>query len=141
MLLMPGLIAYSGATKSRANLKQGDRAPFEGILLTRRALAKIITKSDAEIKKLKLDLEKARVDFAARINAEQRICQAKLVAEQSKLSSAKMACRASMAILEGAIKKVNGQPPWYTAPSLNQVMGCAVCGGLCVAITFAVSQK
>ena len=57
LILLLGLLKPLQAEEKYTELKQGEPAPYAGILLTKEAIAKIYTDQEAEIAKLKVEHE------------------------------------------------------------------------------------
>ena len=123
----------------KTNLNKGARAPFSGILLSRPALAKIISEYDGKLKQKDLLLETQRKSFEARLASNATQCTIRLSTCVNQAKNAAESHRQILGVYTGALDKLRS-PPWYTAPSLNQALGCMVCGGLCVGITAAVNK-
>ena len=57
LLLLMSLLKPLQAEEKYTEIKQGEPAPYAGVLLTKEAIAKIYSDQEAEIKKLKADHE------------------------------------------------------------------------------------
>lgn len=128
--------SYSQTTRpptpapSKARLAKGAKAPFAGVLLTDKALAKIITDHEKRVGALELQLEKEKRDRRDEAAAAAAICTAKVNGEAAKGKAASTGWISERRLYEGALAKAN-QSPWYKSPYLNFLLGTVVSGGVC----------
>lgn len=115
---------------NRKDLNVGDKAPFAGVLLTREALAKIITDYEVSIKTLRASLEKQEKESKAESTAAKAMSDANL----KSMSLERDACQREMAntitIYKNSLKKCD--VPWYKTGTTGFIFGQIVMGGICV---------
>lgn len=100
------------------------------MLLSDAALAKIISDYEAKLAQAKLDAEKAKRDADAKLKAEQTTCKIQLDGAAKKLAVVEGGCMRERAICDKALQQSQSKS-WFQSPYLHNVLGCAVCGGIC----------
>lgn len=73
-------IAYA-SNPDFTSISAGDKAPFEGVLLTEEALAKIISKNEREIEQCKIDAEFEMKDQAAKFQLDYDLLEVRYKSE------------------------------------------------------------
>lgn len=144
LLLTTNWTAYSATTttsEQKANLEKGQVAPFRGVILTRPALAKIITKYEAQIANLKLEVEKAKREQAILVNAEKVLGAERLKACELRGVIAATGNKTVLNFYKTEFEKSRGGPPWYNSPQLHFVFGVLVSGGFCALWEISRNQK
>lgn len=137
MLLIASSTSYSQPKTTpspeikRERLAKGKPAPFAGVLLSNAALAKIISDYEAKLSAAKLEAERAKRDADAKLKAEQTTCKIKLDGAAKKLAIVEGGCMRERAICDKALKDCSSKDTWFRSPYLHNVLGCAVCGGIC----------
>ena len=116
----------------RVRLSKGERAPFNGNLLSDVALAKLVTDFELKIKKLEAKLEKEKLEHEAELLSSETICQTRIEGEQAKKKALESGYDQERAIYEKALKKCT-DTPWYKSPYLHFLAGSIIAGGICVA--------
>jgi hypothetical protein len=124
----------------RVSLEQEAKAPFRGILLSRAAIAKIISDYEAKISQLSLKLEREK---------KFRVIDKKYA--EKKLELRKKACDARITILTNGMKGLSStydselqryrNPPWYKSSQFHFTMGVVVGGGVCGLVVLAGRSK
>ncbi len=111
------------------------KAPFDGVLLTNAALAKIITDYERRIKFLETELVKFQKDCFARLDAHTKECAVRLKGEGNKLDS----CQKVVTSCERNL--LQSKPtPWYKTPYMNFIFGSLVTGTLCTGMAVGFNQ-
>lgn len=116
-------------------LQKNDKAPFAGVLLTRSAMVKIITRYEKTIAKLKIDL-KGSQERAALLRSS---CQK----QKQSWADYKKKQKALLAKQQEEQKRIVAKtlnPPFYKNPTFNFTAGCLLCTGACVGVA-AVFRK
>ncbi len=132
---MQSSLSYS-QTKSpptpaeKARLARGDKAPFAGVLLADKALAKIISDYEGKIGALKLQLEKVKRDHRDEAAAAAAICKVNADSEAAKIKAARSGWASERKLYESALARAQ-RSPWYKSPYLNFLLGTVVSGGVC----------
>jgi len=110
---------------------KGDKAPFNGVLITDGLLAKIKTDHEKEIKLLNLEVERLTRKNAVESKAADAVCTARIQAEQSKADACNRDRERQREIYTKAIEsKKCPNPIWHY---ISFVGGAVVAGGICVA--------
>jgi hypothetical protein len=116
----------------KANVVAGQKAPFDGVLLSRAALAKIINDYEAKLKEAELALEKQKRDAAAAASQAEALCQVKLDGVKQEIGILDSGCQQQVSILENALKECEArQSSFFKNPYFNFVAGALVSGGVC----------
>jgi|GEM_PF-5296308 len=135
-LCLTASTAYSpalAAEADRAVLKAGQKAPFDGVLLTHEALALLVTELDGQVKRLEVRLAAAVSEQKIKAEAEAAKCDAKVEAEKAKAGACEGARAKEQAIYEKALDKANDTPFWKS-PTLMTILGIGVTAAACAAI-------
>lgn len=117
-------------TQSRAVLAKGKRAPFDGVLLSKKALAKLLSDHKAALASLRTDVEKSKRTCKTRLDTERLACVAKVGAADNKLQVCKESNKASRSIYDTAMKRTvkSCERKWYEHPLIVFGAGVAICG-------------
>ena len=131
LLLILSLIPFSAIGQrtptqdiDHKRISTGQKAPFSGVLLSDKALAKIITDYEHKLKLREIDIEKLQLENAASEGYYKAICKAQLDGEASKRQSVERDLKRQKSIYETALKK--NRTPWYKNPVMAFVLGQAV---------------
>lgn len=124
--------------KAVTDLKKGDKAPYDGILLTFKMAADIKENCNPEVTKKKCDiLIKEAVDLSAsQCTKTTDVLQAKLDALQIKSNEIILAKDTEIAVLRDRLKPA----PWYESPKLWFGIGVVVGGAAVVGVVSQVSK-
>jgi len=116
----------------RVEIKKGEKAPFDGILISKDALALILVQNNKDIKSLKIQIE----DLEQKSKFEKELCEArceiKLDSEQRKTGNCEVARAKENQICEKALDRAN-KTPWYKSPTLMTFLGLGIGAGICTA--------
>lgn len=115
----------------RARITKSTPAPFDGVLLTDAALAKLITDAEARLAAAQLETEKLRRDLELERRTSEAVWQARLDAEKMKLAACSKSADRTLELLD----KATSPAPWYRSPYLHFILGSAISGGVCAAAT------
>ena len=118
----------------KARLERDQKAPFEGILLTDGAMAKIITDYEAKIKDLQLELEKSKRELAAQATFSEEVSKVKQEACEARKKAVEDDRERQRQLYENALTKCNADQLWYKTSSFGFVMGQIVMGGACIGL-------
>jgi len=139
------LISFSALAQespTRIELKKGDKAPFDGQLLSHVAVAKLISDHNAEIKMLKARIEYLEKVQATNIDTQKKLCDAKLDAEASKKRACEESLSAQKSVYSGAVERVSKtcERKWYESPYLHFTLGSVVFGALSGVISYSAAK-
>jgi len=112
-----------------ADIQAGQTAPFSGKILTRRALARIITKYEQKIKGLEARVSHSSKSCAARLSSQAESHKIKLSAAQKKAEAQRKICTTQTVLYRDAVKR---RSAWYRSPSFMYSMGVLSGGLVCV---------
>jgi hypothetical protein len=106
----------------------GDKAPWNGTLLSDTALAKLLTDASEKEKLLKLDITRLEKELSLEKYTAEIVCAARVGNEKLKYAACSKDADTVRNLLE---KSVN--PPWYSSTYFNFIMGSVVAGSICAA--------
>lgn len=109
---------------------KGAAAPFDGVLLSDPALAKLLSDADAKLKVALLEVEKLRRDLDLEKRTAATVCKVQLDGERLKYA----ACSKDADRVRGLLDKAT-ETPWFKNPYLHFLLGSAISGGVCAAAT------
>lgn len=115
----------------KANLTKGDKAPFTGVLLSRPALAKIITNLKKQNETLRLQLAKEQRDRKIEVASADTQCSIKVQLATKKLTIQAQSCTAQKGIYKQALTKAVEPPPFFKSPVFALFGGILLGGGIC----------
>jgi len=122
------------------NISKGQLAPFDGVLLSRPALAKIISGYENKLRVAKATHEhKLRLCQLAKDSAK-RVCAIRLASCIERKKSSQASDKEIIKIYRQKLQQATQPPPWYVSPYLHLFLGCAACGGICVGSFSAASN-
>lgn len=115
----------------QVELKQGDKAPFAGRLLTHDAVAKLIADYKAKIAELEAQLNNHKKLYEMKLKAEVEASNIKEKASLEKVASVNRSCSLEKDLLNKAVDRTAQQcsRKWYESPWLPFVGGVLLCGG------------
>lgn len=119
------LLSNAFADPASVTLREGQRAPFEGTLLNKEAVAEIISKNGAAAKQCEVDRDLALTVQSAKFESEKRVLNARIASCEGSLSS----LEAENKLL---IKKYN-----HLSSSIPYVAGGSFVGGILLTIAIA----
>jgi len=139
MLLVASLISFSvfaDETTSvldvrQVELKQGDKAPFSGRLLTNDAVAKLLADYRAKITDLEAQVDLQKKLYEMKLKAEVEASGIKEKAALDKVIATSRLCNLEKDLLVKAVDRTvqQCQRKWYESPWLPFVGGVLLCGG------------
>lgn len=129
------LINYSQATAQKTpqkvNLTKDSKAPFDGVLLTRQALSKIISDYEYKLKKQKILFDKKLSDFKILSQHQKSKLETKLKLKIQFLEIKSKACfeqnKSYRKVLTTPLKQ-----PWHKTPQTSLFGGLLLGYGLCL---------
>ena len=123
---------------NRVRLKKGDRAPFNGQLLSDSQFAKVIADHKAIVAKLEAKIAHLEKTYETSIHAEQASCIVKINAIEHKLKICKDTAKVTNQIYTKAIDRTadSCSRKWYESPYLHFALGAVTFGG----ISYGISQ-
>lgn len=116
----------------KKRVKKGDRAQFDGVLLTNGLLARIKTDHEKEIKLLRLGLEKLKREKSVEKRTNTEICKARVQAEKSRLGACTRDRERQRQIFTKALKAKKCPSPIWNY--LSFIGGSVVAGGICIGV-------
>lgn len=121
----------------RVELKKGDKAPFDGQLLSHAAVAKLITDQAAKIAELSAQIKYLQDKHKTELETEQKSCVVKVETEKSKIKVCEDTRKAEGAVYTSAVDRVGKQceRKWYESPYIHLVLGLGIGAGSCIAAT------
>lgn len=120
----------SWAESQRAPLAKGDRAPFEGILISQQDLAALIGQLEREKSQLAAKLEQQQRVSKLEADAAEQRCEARMDSAEAYLNACQTARNQERAVYNDAIHK---NDPWWRSPALMMAFGFAGAVGVCAA--------
>lgn len=131
----------SWAAPQKINLNKGEKAPFDGVLLSRAALATIISDYEARIRQATIDLERERKESQARIQNLTVSDTAALEAEKKKLHVLEVGCKSQMDLMHEALQKCETRrTSFWKSPYFNFFIGSLITGGVCAAASYGLRR-
>ena len=121
----------------RAEVKEGGKVPFTGVLFTPAALAKLVTELESDVGKIKLELEAEREKTKARLEKLTAIHAAEVAAERAKYEALRRDLDRQKLIYEKALDGASASPPWYKSRYLAFITGALISGGVCTGVSAA----
>jgi hypothetical protein len=117
----------------RVELKKGDKAPFDGQLLSNAAVAKLLSDQAAKIKELEAKLTYLQDKSKTDLEAEQKSCAVKVDAEKAKTKLCDDTRKAEAKVYTSAVDRVGQQceRKWYESPYIHLVLGLGAGIGGC----------
>lgn len=112
-------------------IAKGQRAPFEGVVITRDAMAKLITDFKAEIKAKDALIDKLQKDTDAKLASAEQRCELNKTYLREKLARTSKQCDLEKSILMTAVDRnaKAAERKWYESPWIPFIGGMAVCAG------------
>jgi hypothetical protein len=114
---------------AKANLKAGAKAPFEGVLLSKAALAKLIADADKREATLRLEVERLGRERSSDQKADKKVCAAEVKAEKEKYQACE---RDRVRQFNACTKSLDRQASRSWVPWVAAVGGVLVGGMVCV---------
>lgn len=115
-----------------AEIKAGERAPFDGVLLKREDLATIVTNFEAQVARLKAGMESLQREHELNQEHSAAKCEIRVRAEKSETEACQAARLKETSIYEAAIKKASSTSFW-TSPTFMAVLGIGAGAAVCAA--------
>lgn len=115
----------------RVELKQGDKAPFAGQLLTNDAVAKLVSDYKAKLADLQAQLDLQKKLYEAKLKAEVDASSIKEKAALARVAASDKSCSLEKELLTRAVDRTSQQctRKWYESPWIPFVGGVLLCGG------------
>lgn len=117
----------------KTNLTTGQKAPFSGVLLTRAALAKIISGYEERLKIAQVKLQKEKQARAAEVKHLKRTHRIQITSLKTQIKVISTGNNTVLKLYSKELDKCRQGPPWYTSPHFNFVLGTVFGGGVCAA--------
>lgn len=116
---------------SGVKLKTGQKAPFDGVLMHPKALAKLITTLEARAKRAEASLKSSNAESLAKVKAAVSISETRAAELTKRIQSCDADRIRRDAIYEKALSRCSNKS-WYRSPTLwtaiGTTLGAAACG-------------
>jgi len=116
----------------RVRLKAGQKAPFDGQLLSDAAAAKLLAELSSEIKLAEAEIEHLSTTHRIKVQALKDSCQANVIAVNSKLKSCLDSYTEAKRLHDKAIARLNrdlakkNKTSWYKSPYLHVTLAAVL---------------
>lgn len=117
-------------SEHRAEVKKGDKAPFDGVLLTKEALAYLLSQTEQIYKQGKLAFEACKQECSSKLTSIVDRCEIRLNSAELVNKACETARSQDKKIYETALKKSESLP-WWKSPVISAVLGAAAAGTVC----------
>lgn len=114
----------------RVVVEKGQRAPFSGVLLTREALAELVTGLQRCEDDAKARLDHLQLVREAEQDADRRVCRAEVEAEKAKADACQTARSREANVYQDLLKGASRRS-WWSSPAFMTVLGVAAGVGVC----------
>lgn len=139
--MKPENLSYQNGQKIEyTDIKRGDKAPFDGKVLSHAAIARLLSEFDAKVKELNI-----KIQYLEKVNSESnsldvKVCGIQVSTEKEKIKICEDARVSEKAIYMSAIDRINKQceRKWYESPYLNFAAGAVVFGAISAGVSYVV---
>lgn len=126
----PSSAQVPNPNESRTELKQGQKAPFDGVLVSKEALAYLLSQMNMIVRQGKLALEACEQQCNDKLEIVAQRCEIRIESAQMVSKACETAREQDKRIYETALKK-SESTPWWKSPMLSAVLGAAAAGTIC----------
>lgn len=135
-MLVSGLTNTSRAQSNRVRLIKDQKAPFSGQLLSDEAIAIMISKHEAEIKRLKEDFQLEIKKTNEKTKYSDLITDLKIAAEKDKTKAVENLMNTKVDLFKSKIHELDVK--WYQSPYFNFIAGAITFGVLAGSVVYLV---
>lgn len=121
----------------RVQLKKGEKAPFDGQLLSDAAVAKLLSDYKAKVLALEAEIKFLKGIQKTKLDTATETCKVRVDAEATKKKICEDTRTAEKMVYSQAIDRIGKQSEqrWYESPYLHLILGMGLGTGACVAAT------
>jgi hypothetical protein len=111
-------------------MKAGDVAQFPGVLISDRALARIISDYEAKLTTAVAEGQLQVKEAQAKAQADLATCKADAEAERSKTKAITLEGQTKTSVYEKALQNCNPVIPWWKSPYFGFIIGQMAATGI-----------